>query len=68
MERVANGVDGGEGPLGGQGESVLVLWHGVGAQPSVSRAQLLYLRHQGLEQGVGGGRGGTGGGDVFVGG
>lgn len=52
MERVADGVDGGEGPLGGQGESVLVLW----------------LRHQGLEQGVGGGRGGTGGGDVFVGG
>lgn len=43
-------------------------YHGVGAQPSVSRAHLLYLRHQGLEQGVGGGRGGTGGGDVFVGG
>lgn len=43
-------------------------YHGVGAQPSVSRAHLLYLRHQGLEQGVGGGRGGAGGGDVFVGG
>lgn len=43
-------------------------YHGVGAQPSVSQAQLLYLRHQGLEQGVRGGRGGTGGGDVFVGG
>lgn len=43
-------------------------YHGVGAQPSVSRAHLLYLRHQGLEQGVGGGRGGTGRGNVFVGG
>lgn len=68
MEGVADGVDGGEGTLGGQRESVLVLRHGVGAQPSVSRAHLLYLRHQGLEQGVGGGRGGAGGGDVFVGG
>lgn len=26
VEGVANGVDGGEGPLGGQRESVLVLW------------------------------------------
>lgn len=43
-------------------------YHGVGAQSSVSRAHLLYLRHQGLEQRVGGGRGGAGGGDVFVGG
>lgn len=43
-------------------------YHGVGAQPSVSRAHLLYLRHQGLEQGVGGGRGGAGRGHVFVGG
>lgn len=53
MERMADGVDGGQRPLGGQRESVLVLRHGVGAQPSVSRAHLLYLRHQGLEQGVG---------------
>lgn len=66
MEGVAEGVDGGEGPLGSQGESVLMLRHGVGAQSSVSRAHLLYLRHQGLEQRVGGGRGCTGGGDVFV--
>lgn len=58
VEGVADGVDGGEGPLGGQRESVLVLRHGVGAQPSVSRAHLLYLRHQGLEQRVGGGGGG----------
>lgn len=68
MEGVADGVDGGEGPLGGQRESVLVLRHGVGAQSSVSRAHLLYLRHQGLEQGVGGGWGCAGGRDVFVGG
>lgn len=49
MKGVAYGVDGGEGPLGGQGESVLVL-HGVGAQSSVSQVHLLYLREQGLEQ------------------
>lgn len=66
MEGVADGVDGGEGPLGAQSEGVLDLRHGVGAQPSVSRAHLLYLRHQGLEEGVGGGRGGAG--RVFVGG
>lgn len=41
-------------------------YHGVGAQSSVSRVHLLYLRHQGLEQGVGGGGGGAGGGDVLV--
>lgn len=42
-------------------------YHGVGAQPSVSRAHLLYLRHQGLEQRVRGRRG-AGGGDVLAGG
>lgn len=38
VQAVAEGVDGGEGPWGGQGESVLVL----------------RLRHHGLEQGIGG--------------
>lgn len=45
----------------------LLSYHGVGAQPSVSRAHLLYLRHQGLEQRVRGRRG-AGGGDVLAGG
>lgn len=67
VQAVAEGVDGGEGPWGGQGESVLVLRHGVGAQPSVSRAHLLYLRHHGLEQGIGGWSG-AGRGHVFGGG
>lgn len=67
MQAVAEWVDGVERSLRGQGERVLVLGHGVGAQPSVSRAHLLYLRlHQGLEQGVrGGGRRRAGGGHQF---
>lgn len=61
VQAVAQGVDGAERSLRGQGERVLVLGHGVGAQPSVSRAHLLYLRlHQGLEQRVGGGGGRAG--------
>lgn len=58
VQAMAEGVNGAEWSLWGQGESVLMLGHGVGAQPSVSRAHLLYLRlHQGLEQRVRGGGG-----------
>lgn len=43
-------------------------YHEIGAQPSVSQAHLLYLRHQGLEKRVGGWCCSAGGGDVFGGG
>lgn len=64
VQRVADGVDGGQRSLWGQREGVLVFRHGdAGVQPSVSR-HLLYLRNQRLQEGVGGGRGGRG---VFIG-